>query len=38
MSRDVSLTVPRVGGTWKLLKTMQLARVFSRVPPIFEKT
>ena len=38
MSRDVSLTVPSVSGTWKSLKTMQLARVFSRVPPIFEKT
>ena len=38
MSRDVSLTVPRVSGTWKLLETMQLASVFSLVPPIFEKT
>ena len=38
MSRDVSLTVPRVSGTWKLLKTVQLASVFSLVPPIFEKT
>ena len=38
MSRDVSLSVPRVGGTWKLLKTGQIASVPSRVPPISEKT
>ena len=37
MSRAASLTVPSVGGTWKSLKTMQLASVFSLVPPIFEK-
>ena len=38
MSRDVSLSVPRVGGTWKLLETGQLASVSSCVPPISEKT
>ena len=38
MSRDVSVAVPSVSGTWKSLETGQLASVSSRVPPISEKT